>query len=146
MLSKLILILLLILTVGLIGYYLYNNQGKVKSVPIYSQPPVNQKTVTLPISPNDPGVETARIVYAFMGKITEIKNSDKNLIIKLDSKTSGLPTLTTNPQTLVLNQSKDQKVVQGTIDDVKVGLNVLVSTSYLLRDKSWTVEAIVIRQ
>lgn len=141
---KLLLALLIVITLGLLGYYL--SKQKVGNAPYNPQHPVNNSaSITLPIDPSAQGVYATAIVYTFAGKVTDITQQDKDLILKLDLETQGLPVFITSPSTSVIIQNKG-KSTQGSFSDVKVGQHVLLPTTYDLKDKTWLLQNILIQE
>ena len=144
--STLILILLII-TSAVLGFYIYLNfNPRSKQTLTNSLKPtgflnkLNQPTVKVPIGLKNKSIKSAKIVYGISASIKGLKNNNQKnsgeteLITNLTA--NEIPKLVVNSKTPIFFIAKNKRK-KALISDLKVGQKIIVNISYALKVHKW---------
>lgn len=142
-----LLFIVLVLSIGLLLSIQNNNVGDLFRYFTKDRNEIsklNPESVRLPVSLNNKNVNNVYLTYNFFGQLREIKNQDSNPQVILDPSEPGLPDFLIDPETQFYNVDSNDKILPGTIDDLKVGTRLSISATYELKDESWKTRMIYI--
>lgn len=145
--SKIFILVLLLITLGIVGFYLYGNQSKTKNAPLYNtlKNTTNQtNTISVPVSPNAIGVKSLLLFYIFSGKITNIEPLKEGYKLTLDTSSQDTPQFIINSETMVFKNTK--QLSQANLGSIKIGEQASLSMTYNPKTKSWNLNSVTLSE
>lgn len=140
---KFLILFLSILGVLSVGYYLYNNQNKVKNAPVQTNTSYDLK---YPVRPDKVGVRSVSIVYNFFGRVAKIEKEEENTKFILDNADYQTPDFITGPTTgfFKISGNISEAPTPAKLGDVKQGDYVELLMVYYPKTISWELRGVSI--
>lgn len=126
---------ILIVILGLV--YLNQNKSLSENIPVQTNDKIN-----LPLNLNNRNITTVYLAYNFFGPIKELKKVPDGVQIILDTSEENLPLFLVNDRDTKIFIVKNDRQVPTSIDDLKPGLQVAISTTYDLKYHIWVTRTI----
>ena len=142
--SKIVIVFLLIISLFLLGYFLYG-QKATKNIPLT----INNTSGSLnyPVNPDKLGVRSVVVVYDFFGKVTKAEKMGTNVRYTLDNSDFQTPDFVTGDYTNFFKLSGDinSPPTAASVNDVKLGDYVNFSMVYYPKTKIWELRGVSIQ-
>lgn len=128
-----------------LGYYFFAlspSQNRTKNAPLstpFSAP--SSPSLSFPVSLDQQGIVSANLLYQFRGKVINIQKVKQGTRINLD--VSNLPEFIATEVTAVF-EIKNGQTTRVTLEDIKVGSDILISMTYDLKRLRWDLNLITI--
>ena len=136
-----IVVVLIIALLGL-GYFLLNNQNKVKNAPLLGGQP-NETQISVPLAPNHKGITNFTLHYEFTGIVYDIQKVGDNTRFLLNIADSQNPDFVTNNSTVAIrNMPKGVEPIK--ISDITKNSKVTMFMEYNPKQKVWNLTTVLV--
>ncbi|MEX2028140.1 MAG: hypothetical protein WD988_01405 [Candidatus Curtissbacteria bacterium] len=106
-------------------------------------PVVSGGKIDLPVDMNNPFVSNLYLAYNFFGNVGSIENLPQGSQIILEGETEGLPEFVVAEKTVqVFKVDGNQSITPAGINDLKVGSQISISTTYDARAGVWVTRTV----
>ncbi len=140
MMSKLFIVVVIIVGIGIAGAVVLSQRGPTKA-PSASQTPPSTQSFELPVEMSNPTVKSVTLLYAFTGTVKQLQQIDETTYkIILNNASSTIPSLVITSSIPVYNTVDPAKKV--TISDIVSDQKVTVFASYSLQNHSWHISGV----
>lgn len=143
---------IVVLTVAVIGAgvgvsrYERNLKNKAAKSPapvIRQNQEASLSAITLPVTLDNPNLDSFVLVYNFRGNIIEIKDNPERLELVTDVKGAGVPKFIVTENTQVFFLTPD-KSVSASSADLRLNQKIRILAVYNVKNKSWTTNRVSI--
>lgn len=136
--------ILIVLIIGILGfgYFLFNNQNKVKNAPLLGGLP-NETQVSVPLNPNHKGITNFALHYEFTGIVYDIQKVGDNTRFLLNIADNQNPDFVTNHSTGAIRDIA-QGVEPIKISDITKNSKVTMFMEYNPKQKVWSLTTILV--
>lgn len=145
--TKFLIIFLAVLTLFLLGYYVYGQASQdKKSLPIIQNTNLNSTSLNYPISPDKIGVQSVILVYDFFGRVVKIEAQGTNTKFVLDNSDAQTPDFVTGSYTnyFKISNTPNAAPEPATLNDVKIGTYANLNMIYYPKTKAWELRGVSI--
>lgn len=108
-----------------------------ENIPVQTNDKIN-----LPLNLNSRNITTVYLAYNFFGPIKELRKVPDGVQIILDTSEENLPLFLVNDRDTKIFIIKNDRQLPTSIDDLKPGLQVAISTTYDLKYHIWVTRTI----
>lgn len=134
----LILALIVVLVIG----YTKRNPNVPKSSEKKPEILAETNKISLPVDLNNRSVNSLYLAYTFFGPIDELKKVSEGTELVLHASENDLPKFILTDRDTKIFTVKNDQVKPATINDLKEGVQVSISTTYDLKTKIWIVRTV----